>query len=363
MEAEQHVIAAVVNDNERFHVLAGILKDEHFFDVVHRHLWRTIKQKVELNDLANPITLRPYLEKLEPSGLSPAKYLAAIASMKDSDDTIIAYAKEIRNLFYRRQCILIAQSMIDEAFDGGTDKTAESIIASYDAMMGELRPSLAERRDYEAFSESAYRAVQRASEAYRDAGKLVGLSTGYDKLDDAIGGLLAPDLVIIAGRPGMGKTALAANIAVNMAKTLNPTEGVVAFASLEMSAEQVSSRIIAEQAGVSSWKVRRGKMDQAEMEKFDATSREFRKLPLHIDETGQISVSELRMRLRNIQKTRGLKLVVVDYLQLLASTNARDTNRYAIVTQVSGALRDWPRNSRFRSSLCHSCPATLRSAT
>ena len=339
VEAEQHVLAAVVNDNERFHVLGGILKDEHFFDVVHRHLWRNIKQKVELNELANPITLRPYLEKLEPSGLSPAKYLAAIASMNDSDETIIAYAKEIRNLFYRRQCILISQSMMDEAYDGGPDKTAESIIASYDAMMGELRPSISERRDYEAFSESSYRAVQRANDAYKRAGAMVGLSTGYEKLDDAIGGLQAPDLIIIAGRPGMGKTALATNIAVNIAKTLNPTEGVVAFASLEMSAEQVSSRIIAEQAGLPGWKVRRGKLDQHEMEKLDATSREFRKLPLHIDETGTVTVSELRMRLRNIQKTRGLKLVVVDYLQLLSSSNARDTNRYAIVTQVSGALK------------------------
>ena len=341
-EAEQDVIAAVVRDNEVYRLVSEILKPEHFYDITHRRMWSAIVEMMDRDVVANATTLGPYLTRPEPSGLLPAVYLRGLSENEVPRQTVIDYAREIRNLHYRRECIIVAESMIDLAYDSGPTMTAEQLCSKFEAMMGELRPNTSERAGYEAFGTSAYRAMKTAERAFQrsqlNESYITGLSTGFARLDDAIGGLQSPDLIILAGRPGMGKTALATNVAVNVAKSLTPVQGVVTIASLEMSAEQVSNRIVCEQADVPGWLARRGALTTQQMEKIEDTRREIDRLPLLIDETGQISIAQLRMRLRRIKQERGLALVIVDYLQLL-TLSEREQNRYQVVTAVSGGLK------------------------
>ena len=214
-----------------------------------------------------------------------------------------------------------------------------------------------------------------AARAYQRDGGLSGLATGLTDLDSRMGGLQPSDLIILAGRPGMGKTALATNIAYNVAKAwvgeLAPTAiwttvngGIVGFFSLEMSAEQLATRILSEQTGIPSNKIRRGGIDESEFEKIKDVSIELQNLPFYVDETGGLSIGQLAARARRLKRQRGLDLMVIDYLQLLQGSSRRASeNRVQEITEITTRLKAWPRNSTFRSWRCRSCRARSRAAT
>lgn len=343
IEAEQLLISAVVSDNDVLAAVSEIIHPDHFFEPLHRRLWIKITEMAETGKAVSPTMLRSYLEKLEKSGLSPADYLAAIATTRVPRQTAIDYAREIRSLYHRREFILLAEMMIQESYDAAPNVPAEAIAAKYDAAMAELRPGTSLRPDHESFSDASYRAMMVAEDAYKRGSSLVGISTGFARLDEAIGGLMPPDLIVLAGRPGMGKTSLGTNIAFNVAKAAGPSDGVTAVVSLEMSAEQIAHRITCEQSGVGAWQFRRGRVNDADMTAYANTQHDIRHMPLKFIDQGGLSMPALRTRLKTMKKEYGgLRLVVIDYLQLLTSglpANNRQNDRYQLVTAISGGLK------------------------
>jgi replicative DNA helicase len=341
-EAEQLLIAAVVNDNDVLSAVGEIIHPDHFYEPLHRRLWNVIIEMAQTDKSVTPTMLKSYLGKAEKSGLVPSEYLAAIATTRVTRHEAIGYAKEIRSLYFRREFILLAEMMIQESYDAAPSVPAESIAAKYDAAMAELRPKVSVKPEHESFSDASFRAMMTAQDAYKRGSALVGMSTGFERLDDAIGGLMAPDLLVVAGRPGMGKTSLATNIAFNVAKAAKPDDGVTVVVSLEMSAEQIAHRITCEQSGVGAWQFRRGKVSDEDMAKYANTQHDIRHMPLKFIDQGGLSMPSLRARLKALQKEHGgLRLVVIDYLQLLTSGKApgRNDNRYQLVTEISGGLK------------------------
>ncbi len=259
------------------------------------------------------------------------------------------YARIVRDLAMRRHLISILTDIIGHAYDAKPEETAETLFAHAEASMEEVRPALgAEASEFQSFGDVSVTSLDRMSSDWQNHGRPRGLTTGYPKIDEKIGGLEAPDLIILGGRPGMGKTSLATNIAVNAAKALQARRaagertGVVGFFSLEMSKSQLVDRALSTESGVPSWRIRKRDFSEAEFGRIFEKQREMQALPLDIDETGGLSIDRLKAKARALKKRRGLELLVVDYLQLVRGSNERrrDGNRTQEVSDVSAGLKE-----------------------
>ncbi|HHK73968.1 MAG TPA: replicative DNA helicase, partial [Rhizobiales bacterium] len=305
LEAEQALLGAILVNNAAFDRVSAFLTPEHFFEPVHGRIFEALSKIIGMGKLASPVTLKTYFEHDESlSDIGGAQYLVRLAASATAVINAEDYARTVYDLATRRNLILIGEDLVNTAYDAPPDLLPSDQIEDAEQRLYDLAEKGKYGGDFQTFSRALTDAIDMAGAAYERDGGLSGISCGLSSIDEKMGGLQASDLIILAGRPSMGKTALATNIAFHVArnyraetlpdgshKTLDGA--VVGFFSLEMSAEQLATRIIAEQAGVSSGKIRRGKITEAEYHKLVSVSQELQSLPLYIDETGGITIAQL----------------------------------------------------------------------
>ena len=339
VEAEQAVLGSILVSNEIFDDISPIINSKNFFDPMHQKIYAAIEKLIFSGMLANPITLKNFFEN-EKDDLNIPDYLIKITKFSSSSRQTLEYSKLIYDLFVKRELIKISENMSYIARSNDLDKDGKTIIEDTEKTLFDL----AEKGNFNSslvkFDEAMKQTIEMASNAYKNEEGIVGVPTGLTDLDGRLGGLHKSDLVIIAGRPSMGKTSLATNIAFNAARKIQEDgkKSCVAFFSLEMSSEQLSTRIIAEQSRIKSNDIRRGKISEEQFDKFIETSKNISELPLYIDETPAISIAALSNRARRIKRLFGLDMVVVDYIQLMRANFARE-GRVQEISEITQGLK------------------------
>ncbi len=339
IEAEQSVIGSILLSNEIFDEVNTIISNKNFYDPMHQKIFSAIENLIFKGMLANPITLKNYF-KNENDEINVPDYLVKITKFSTSARQAIEYSKIIYDMFVRRELIKISETTIDIAKLNDLNTSGQSIIENSEKLLFDLAEKGSFNSSIIKFDEAMKLTIEMASNAYKNEEGIVGVPTGLRDLDDRLGGLHQSDLVIIAGRPSMGKTALATNIAFNAASKLQESKkkSTVAFFSLEMSSEQLSTRILAEQSRIKSNDIRRGKISEEQFDKFIETSKNISELPLFIDETPAISIAALSNRARRIKRIYGLDLIVVDYIQLMRAVNTKD-GRVQEISEITQGLK------------------------
>ena len=341
MEAEQTVLGSVLVSNEIYDEIPDI-NEESFFNPVNKKIYKIINDLMSKGLLANPITLKNFFSNEdELSDIGGSEYLVKLTKFSTSKLQIKYYANLLHDLKIRRSLIDISRETLDEALNKNSEINAEQIIESAEKKLFDIAERGKFNKSYIEFKEALVETIAMASSAYKNEEGIVGVPTGLRDLDNMLGGLHKSDLVIIAGRPSMGKTALATNIAFNAAKRIleKQKKSSVTFFSLEMSSEQLSTRILSEQSRITSSNIRRGKINQDEFEKFIETSKNLENLPLFIDDTPAITISTLSNRARRIKRLHGLDLIIVDYIQLMKSGNYRNEGRVQEVAEITQGLK------------------------
>jgi replicative DNA helicase len=350
VELERSVLGVVLVHNEAFDRVADILQPEHFYEGVHRRIFEVVGTLLRSGKIATPITVKMFLGDIDLGGVSVAQYLARLAAEATTVINAAEYAKAVRDLSLRRNLILVGEEISSAAFDTAPEATPRQQIEDAERKLYGLAEAGRFEGGFQRFDDAVAIAIDMAAKAFERDGKLSGVPTGLSDMDRMMGGLQRSDLVIIAGRPGMGKTALATNIAFNIAKAYRGEVGtdgrrqaleggIVGFFSLEMSAEQLATRVIAEQSGVPSYKIRRGDVQQSEFEHVVEAARQMQTVPLYIDQTGGISIAQLAARARRLKRQRGLDVLVVDYLQLLSGASKKGENRVQELTEITTGLK------------------------
>jgi len=351
LEAEQALLGALLANNKAYERVSEFLAPEHFADAVHGRIFEAIARRIEAGQLADPVTLRSTFEH---SGLldevgGPA-YLAQLLSAMVGVINAGDYGRTIYDAWIRRQLIDLGEVTVNRAFGAEPELDGSSQIEAAEQALFDLATRGGTEGAAMTFETALAMAIDTAAKAFERDGKVSGLTTGLTDLDAKTGGLHPSDLLILAGRPGMGKTALATKIAYGAAQALlaearadNPNgqarQAVVIF-SLEMSAEQLATRLLAEEARVSSDRIRRGEIGQKDFDNFVAVSRRISSLPLVIDDTPAITLSAMRTRCRRLKRTRGLALIVVDYLQLMRpAAGTKPDNRVLEISQITQGLK------------------------
>ena len=340
IEAEQSLLGSILLQNEIFDEISTIIKSIYFYDPLHQKIFAAIENLIYKGMLANPITLKNHFEK-EKDEIDVPEYLVKVTKFSTSSRQAIEYSKIIYDMYVRRELIKISENTIDNAKTNDLNIPGQKIIENSERLLYDLAEKGSVSSSLIKFDQAMKLTIEMASNAYKNEEGIVGVPTGLKNLDDRLGGLHQSDLIIIAGRPSMGKTALATNIAFNAAKKLQDEkkESVIAFFSLEMSSEQLSTRILAEQSRITSHNIRRGKISDEEFEKFIETSKTISELPLYIDETPAISIAALSNRARRIKRLYGLEMIVVDYIQLMrASINNKD-GRVQEISEITQGLK------------------------
>ena len=340
IEAEQSVIGSILISNEIFDDVNNYIVSKNFYDPMHQKIFSAIEKLIFSGMLANPITLKNYFEN-EKDKLNIPEYLVKITRFSTSVRQAIEYSKLIYDLYVKRELIKISENTIDLAKRNEIDQNGQKIIEQSEKSLFDLAEKGAFATSLIKFDDALKMTIDMASVAYKNEEGIVGVPTGLRDLDDRLGGLHKSDLVIIAGRPSMGKTALATNIAFNAAKKIQETgkKSSVAFFSLEMSSEQLSTRILAEQSRIKSNDIRRGKISEEQFDTFLETSKNIADLPMFIDETPAISIAALSNRARRIKRIHGLDLVVVDYIQLMTAVNSRRDGRVQEISEITQGLK------------------------
>ena len=339
IEAEQSVIGSILLSNEVFDEISLIISNKNFYDPMHQKIFAAIEKLIYSGMLANPITLKNYFEN-EKDELNIPEYLVKITKFSSSSRQAIEYSKLIYDLFVKRELIKISENIIDVAKLNDIDSDGQKIIENFEKSLFDLAEKGSSNSSLIKFDEATRQTIEMASNAYKNEEGIVGVPTGLKDLDDRLGGLHKSDLLIIAGRPSMGKTALATNIAFNAAKKIqdDARKSSIAFFSLEMSSEQLSTRILAEQSRIKSNDIRRGRISEEQFDKFIETSKNVSELPLYIDETPAISIAALSNRARRIKRLYGLDMVVVDYIQLMRASNLKD-GRVQEISEITQGLK------------------------
>jgi len=348
-EAEQALLGAILVNNEAIDRVSSFLNPDHFFVPLHARIYEVAKKLILGGKRATPITLKTFFQADEPVGeLTVPQYLGRLAANATTIINAEDYGHTVYDLAVRRQLIGIGEGMVNTAYDSPIDAPPSVQIEDAEQQLFELAEFGKYGSGFEPFSAALTDAIDMAANAYRRDGGLSGLATGFTDLDHRMGGLQPSDLVIVAGRPVVGKTALATNIAYHVAKNYRPDEesenaldgAVVGFFSLEMSAEQLATRIISEQSYIPSERIRRGRIDSEEFDRIVEVSQELQSLPLYIDQTGGITVAQLAARARRLKRQRGIGLIVVDYLQLLSGSSRRAfEGRVQEVTEITTSLK------------------------
>jgi replicative DNA helicase len=352
LEAEQALLGAILVNNEAVDRVSGFLDAEHFFDPLHQQIYETAAKIIQAGKQATPITLRTFFENCEPLNpqLTVPQYLGTLAGAATTIINAEDYGRTVYDLATRRALILIGEDMVNGAYDSTVDSPPQAQIEVAETRLYDLAEQRKYGQGFLGFGTALTNAIDMANAAYQRSGHLSGLASGLNDLDAKLGGLQSSDLIILAGRPSMGKTSLATNIAYNIAKnykaerqpdgTDKAVDGaIVGFFSLEMSAEQLATRILSEQAEISSEKIRRGMIDEAEFRKLVEVSREMSQIPLYIDQTGGISIAQLAARARKLKRQKGLGLLIVDYLQLLTGHKRQSDGRVQEVSEITTGLK------------------------
>ncbi len=349
-EAEQQLLGAILTNNEVYDRIASKVRPEHFFDPVHARIFEIAAARIQKNALASPVTLKAFLE--DDPGLrelgGPA-YLARLAGAAISAYAAKDYAQMIYDLAVRRELIALGRDISAKAARVEVTSEPREQIVEAEQRLYQLGEQGHAERGFQSFLRAVTDAIKMANAAYQREGGMAGISTGLVDLDKKLGGLHPSDLLILAGRPSMGKTSLATNIAFNIARAhrhgLRPdgTEGtldggIVGFFSLEMSAEQLAARILSEAAEVPSEQIRRGDMTEAEFRRFVEAAKALESCPLFIDDTPALPISQVAARARRLKRTHGLDLLIVDYLQLLKAASAKE-NRVNEVSEITQGLK------------------------
>jgi replicative DNA helicase len=350
IDAEQALLGAILVNNDAYYRVSDFLEPLHFFEDLHRRIYEVATSLVKAGKVATPITLKTFLGDQDLGGVTVSQYLARLAAEATTVINAEDYGRTIYDLAIRRSLIGIGEDMVNVAYDAPVETSPRDQIEETERRLYELAEKGKYDGGFQRFSDALTTAIDMAAAAYKRDGGLSGIATGLRDLDRDLGGLQRSDLVIIAGRPGMGKTALATNIAFNIAKVYQGEKqpdgtiktvngGIVGFFSLEMSAEQLATRIIAEQSGVPSFKIRRGSITEADFYKITEAAREMQTMPFHIDQTGGISIAQLAARARRLKRQRGLDLLVVDYIQLLSGSTKKGDSRVQEVTEITTGLK------------------------
>lgn len=351
IDAEQALLGAILVNNESYDRVASFLEPQHFFDAVHGRIYEAAAKLITGGHLASPVTLKNFFERdAALAEIGGPAYLARLAGAATTIINTEEYGRTIYNLAVRRELINVSTDIHNRAYDAPVDDTPGQQILDAEQALYQLAESGKYEGGFQSFHESLKIAIDMAAEAYKRDGGLSGISTGLRDLDHRLGGLQPSDLIILAGRPSMGKTALATNIAFSAAKaykaehhadgTVEVKDGaIVGFFSLEMSAEQLATRLLAEQSGVPSERIRRGNIHEDEFHQLVDAARELQSIPLYIDDTGGLTIGTLAARARRLKRQRGLGLLVIDYLQLLAGSGKSGDNRVQEVTQITTGLK------------------------
>ena len=340
IEAEQAVIGSILVTNEIFDEISTIISSINFYDPMHQKIFSAIENLIYKGMLANPITLKNYFEN-EKDDLNVPEYLVKITKFSTSTRQATEYSKIIYDMFVRRELIKISEQTIDTAKLNDLNINGQNIIENSERLLFDLAEKGSFNSSLIKFDEAMRQTIEMASAAYKNEEGIVGVPTGLRDLDDRLGGLHRSDLIIIAGRPSMGKTALATNIAFNAAQKLQDSgkKSSIAFFSLEMSSEQLSTRILAEQSRIKSNDIRRGKISDDQFDKFIETSKNISELPLYIDETPAISIAAISNRARRIKRLFGLDMILVDYIQLMKGTYNNKDGRVQEISEITQGLK------------------------
>ena len=344
LEVEQALLASLLTNNKTYEKISDFLGPNHFYDNINSKIFEAISKLIENNQLADPLTLKNYfLQKNELDLIGGDKYLIELAKNSTILSNVSEYGKVIYGLFLRREVIKISDDIIHEAHTFDLETDALEIIEKAESKLFNLSSTGETSKDFKTFSISLSEAINSAEAAYKREGHLSGIPTGFVDLDQLLGGLHKTDLIILAGRPSMGKTALATNIAFKMA-TVNSMDdknkkNVVGFFSLEMSSEQLATRILAEDSSISSEKIRRGEMNSNDFQKIVKSSQNLGELSLFIDDSPNLSIAALRTRARRLKRKHNLDIIIIDYLQLLRPTLARPDNRVLEIAEMTRNLK------------------------
>ena len=351
IEAEQQLLGAILTNNDVYDRIAALVKADHFFDPVHQRIFEKASARIQKNALASPVTLKPFFE--DDDGLKelggPA-YLVRLAGAAISSFAARDYAQMIYDLAVRRELISLGRDIAAKAAKVDVASEPREQIPEAEQHLYKLGEQGVAQRGFVSFLRATTEAVNSANAAYQRGGGLAGISTGLVDLDRKLGGLHPSDLLILAGRPSMGKTSLATNIAFNIAKAYRRGRltdgsegavegGVVGFFSLEMSSEQLAARILSEASEVPSEQIRRGDMTEEEFRRFVEAAKSLESCPLYIDDTPALPISQVAARARRLKRTHGLDVLMVDYLQLLKGTSKGEGNRVQEVSEITQGLK------------------------
>ncbi|HYZ39632.1 MAG TPA: replicative DNA helicase [Stellaceae bacterium] len=352
-EAEQTLLGALLINNVAYLRVSDFLLPEHFGNALHGRIFAAIGKLIERGQIANPVTLKNLFD--QDSALTEvggAQYVARLAEAAVAVIDATDYGRLVYDLYLRRELITLGGDIVNDAFRQDLDDSAPEQIERAEKALFDLATTGQTDGGFRSFSTALTSAILNAEAAFKRSGKTVGVATGFRDLDNKLGGLHPSDLIVVAGRPSMGKTALATNIAFNAAKKYKPlltADGrksaedgaVVGFFSLEMSAEQLATRILGEESGTASDRIRRGEVSREDFDRFVAASERLQRLPLFVDDTPALTISGLRTRARRLLRQHGLGLIIVDYLQLLRPSNqvrAQD-NRVQEISEITRGLK------------------------
>jgi replicative DNA helicase len=352
LEAEQALLGAILINNEALNQVAAFLTPEHFYLPVHGRIFTAVLKMTERGQIASPVTLKHFFDNDDSlSDVGGAQYLARLAGSAVTIINAEHYGRAIYDLAMRRELIAIGEDMVNEAYDASLDESATEQIENSEQKLFNLAEEGGAEGGFRAFHQPVRGALDMITQACKRDGQLSGVTTGLRDMDKLLGGLHSSDLIILAGRPGMGKTALATNIAFNAARAFRQVKdeqgnvvaeqgAKVGFFSLEMSAEQLATRVLAERAEISSEKLRKGELKDSEFSQVVRASQEIESLPIFIDDTPALTVAGLRARARRLKRQHGLSLVVVDYLQLMRpGSSVRLNNRVQEVSEITQGLK------------------------
>jgi len=350
IEAEQQLLGGLLNNNDLYYSLEDKVDPEHFYDPVHSRIFEIISTRIKDGKLASAVTVNTFLTEDEGlKELGGSSYLAQLMAGSVASSAIKDYSKLVYDLAIRRELIILGQEISSRAQSIKVDEQPEEQIILAEQNLYKIGDSGKSETGFKSFLKALGEAVQVANAAHHRDGNLAGLSTGFIDLDKKMGGLHSSDLIILAGRPSMGKTSLATNIAYNIAKSFKKNDnadgtsetvngGIVGFYSLEMSAEQLAARILSETAEIPSEQIRRGDMTESEFRRFVEAAKSIESSPLFIDDTPALTIAQLASRARRLKRTHGLDALIIDYLQLVRAGSSRD-NRVNEISEITQGLK------------------------
>jgi len=350
IEAEQQLLGGLLNNNDLYYSLEDKVDPEHFYDPVHSRIFEIISTRIKDGKLASAVTVNTFLTEDEGlKELGGSSYLAQLMAGSVASSAIKDYSKLVYDLAIRRELIILGQEISSRAQSIKVDEQPEEQIILAEQNLYKIGDSGKSETGFKSFLKALGEAVQVANAAHHRDGNLAGISTGFIDLDKKMGGLHSSDLIILAGRPSMGKTSLATNIAYNIAKSFKKNDnadgtsetvngGIVGFYSLEMSAEQLAARILSETAEIPSEQIRRGDMTESEFRRFVEAAKSIESSPLFIDDTPALTIAQLASRARRLKRTHGLDALIIDYLQLVRAGSGRD-NRVNEISEITQGLK------------------------